>query len=1362
MRKYPIGAIVFLSWGLLASASLNLNDSLGVQVSASAKAISSGGALGQTEADLDFGKMPLFFVPNKGQLASQVTFYVQGQDKTLYFAAEGITLMLTKPADWKAGTDEFSRPASAISFGDRKMVNDAPGSEYWILKLDFVGARKTSPVGEGQTGTVVSYFKGKPEHWKTGLPTYSRLLYKDLWPGIDLIYSGTLDRLKYELIVRPGADPSRIRLAYRGAERVEVKDDGRLFVTTPLAGFFDDRPVAYQEVNRKKTDVSLAYQIYGTGGDSTENSFKKPTAEGQVLIYGFRVGEYDKEKPLVLDPAVLVYCGYIGGWGDESACSIAVDANGEAYVAGFTNSPEQSFPVKVGPGLANIDTDAFIAKVNDAGTELVYCGYVGGAGNDAARGVAVDGDGNAYVAGETFSTELSFPVKAGPDLTYNDWGSESYGDAFVAKVNSTGSDLVYCGYIGGVSSDKAAGIGVDGNGNAYVAGETSSREKSGNFPVKVGPDLSYNGGDVDAFIAKVKSAGTGLIFCGYIGGNNSDRAAAVAVDYAANAYITGHTDSTAASFPVAIGPDLTHSGNDDAFVAKVDSSGANLAYCGYVGGFESDEGKGIAVDGNGSAYLTGSTASPETTFPVVVGPDLTHNGTGFYDAFVAKVSPSGSGLLYCGYIGGSADDHGQAIAVDIAGNAYVAGTTWSTEASLPVSGGPDLSFNGTYDAFVAKVNPDGTGLPFCGYIGGFQADSAASIAVDSSGNAHIAGETASPEMTFPVNGGPDLSFNGWPYDAFVAKVCHSNKAMISGNVTANGSVLQGVVMSGLPGNPQTDSRGVYAAQVDSGWWGKVTPTRTGFAFSPPSRSYSNVTYDQTNQDYAASRLKISVSGHVKAGGAGIPGVAVTFSNGGGMATTDAQGYYSMTADYGWSGIATPSKTGYTFSPPSRSYSDVTSDRTDQDYAATLIMLSVSGYAKTSGAAGVQAVTISFSNGGGTATTDANGYYVQFVTYAWSGTATPSKAGFSFLPATRNYSNIISNQTNQDYAASLISSRLDLLGTWDGQGVYFRNSETGDWIKLASPAESVAAGDLDGDGKDDLIGVWAGQSGVWIRYSKNGAWSNVSPAARHISAGDMNGGGRKDLLGTWDGQGVFYRDSITSLWHKLATPAELISAGDLDSDSIDDLIGVWPAQDGAWVRHSKTEDWTRLAPIAVDIASGDMNGDGRDDFLGTWSGQGVFYRDSQSGVWVKMATPAEQVAAGDLDGDGIEDLIGLWSGQDGIWVKYSKTAAWSRLASSAQDIGVGLMRGVLLEGPSGQARLWPDANEGPGGRKFAWVESSNLEPRTQISPTGKPGPGEPGFSFVQQENLVPKESRDEGKSGARLSSASLLKNRNKRG
>ncbi|MEW6743348.1 MAG: SBBP repeat-containing protein [Planctomycetota bacterium] len=672
--------------------------------------------------DTAFGKLPLYFIENRGQLDERVAYYVKGSDKVLYFTREGVTFSLQ-------GEDE-----------------------RWTVNLEFVGANAdVVPRGADKQEAIFSYFKGKPEDWKTGCPTYAKVVYEDLWPGIDLVYSGTVDRLKYEFVVEPGADPARIRLEYQGATRVTVTEAGTLEIATPVARFEDARPCAYQMSAGVRSDVEVTFARRDAAGES-------------AFGFGFSLGDFDPALPLAIDPEMLIYCGYIGGVGGEWGWGIAVDGAGAAYVMGATRSTQSSFPVTVGPDLTynGESYDAFVAKLKPQGTGLVYCGYIGGAMSEWGYGIAVDAAGAAYVTGSTYSDQSSFPVKVGPDLTYN--GGDY--DAFVAKVTSDGTDLAYCGYVGGLRRDEGFGIAVDSAGAAYVTGSTDSPH--GSFPVTVGPDLTYNGGG-DAFVAKVTSQGTGLLYCGYVGGASYESGCGIAVDATGAAYVSGHTFSDESSFPVTVGPDLTSNGGRDAFVAKVATGGTSLVYCGYVGGADDDVSFGIGVDAATAAYLAGYTFSDQSSFPVTVGPDLTFNG-GYTDAFVAKITSNGARLGYCGYVGGAQADSSYSIAVDASGAAYVTGYTRSDESSFPVWVGPDLTSNGELDTFVAKITNDGTGLPYCGYIGGASEDWCYGIAVDAAGAAYVTGKTSSYESSFPVTVGPDLTYNGGEEDAFVAKV----------------------------------------------------------------------------------------------------------------------------------------------------------------------------------------------------------------------------------------------------------------------------------------------------------------------------------------------------------------------------------------------------------------------------------------------------------------------------------------------------------------------------------------------------------------------------------------------------------------
>ena len=722
-------------------------------------------AAGKVTREASYGALPLLFIPNEGQYDPRVAYAVQGRDKSIFFTNEGLTFVLSEPAD---------SPPAGKPRALRDLAPHEPGppmpQQRWTVKLDFVDANPGArPESLEQAGTVISYFKGQPAEWRTGLQASRKIIYRDLWPGIDLIYSGTVHRLKYDFIVHPGADPARIRLACRGADGVAVTPSGQLELTTPLGTLRDEMPKAWQERDGKRENVAVAYALNGPVGVQVaalaSDQGGAVTLSGvdsnqKQQVYGFTVGDFDHARTLILDPEILVYCGFLGGSGDDYGSAIAINSAGNAYVTGSTTSTGAPFPVKAG----SLDEshnggpwDAFVAKVKADGTDLVYCSFLGGSGNDYGNGIAVDNDGNAYITGGTASVDL--PVTSGSlDESYN--GNV---DGFVAKVKADGTVLEYCGFLGGSGDDYGYSIALDAADNAYLTGGTISA----NFPTTPGFFGSSHNGNTDAFVAKINPTGSALIYSGFLGGSAEENGFGIAVGSDGSAYVTGYTNSTADTFPETVGPYLTHHGDSDAFVAKVKVDGTVLEYCGFLGGSGEDGGNAITVDSTGSAYVTGFTSSTQTTFPAIIGPDLVQNGG--TDAFVAKVMPDGTGLDYCGFLGGSGADSGYSIVVDNTGSAYVAGYTNSTQATFPVLVGPDLSQNGDADAFVAKVRAGGMRLDSSGFLGGSGEDIGWGLAVDKKGDVYVVGGTQSTTPSFPARVGPFLIQNGGR-DVFIAKL----------------------------------------------------------------------------------------------------------------------------------------------------------------------------------------------------------------------------------------------------------------------------------------------------------------------------------------------------------------------------------------------------------------------------------------------------------------------------------------------------------------------------------------------------------------------------------------------------------------
>jgi hypothetical protein len=702
------------------------------------------------------GSLPIYFIKNQGQLDEDVAYYVKGSDKDLYFTADGITIVLKSQEG-----DEVKR---------------------WAVKLEFIDAnRAVKPEGQEQQRAVFSYFKGKPEDWQTGIPTYSKLVYEDIWPGIDLVYSGTVNKLKYSFMVEPGADPDQIRLAYQGVTDVLVNEQGELVVTTPCGEFKDAKPCAYQDIDGERHDVAMEYSLEDVDSLSRRS-------------FSFQVDPYNKNEPLILDPAVILYCGYIGGLGAEWWGAIDVDEYGNVYITGSTTSDENTFPVKAGPYLNfNGEEDCFVAKLNTSGTFFEYCGYIGGLNNDSGLGIKIDNCHNVYVLGMTSSSESeAFPVKEGPDITYN---GGTY-DSFVVKIDNTGTDIIFCGYIGGDKSecDLGGDIDIDDMGNMYITGITYSDENS--FPVVGNLDKTFNG-YFDCFVAKIISTGKYLQYCGYIGGILEDASSSIVVDDNYNVYLGGMTFSDQSTFPVKKGPDLTFNGIEDAFIAKIDNSGNNLIFCGYIGGSDLDVCSGIDVDQFSNIYITGKTKSDELTFPCKRGPDLTFNGVS--DVFLAKIISTGDIIEYCGYLGGDKWEYTTDIFVDSESNVYLTGTTRSDENSFPVKVGPELTYDGDGDAIIAKIDSN-IDIIFCGYIGGMDNDYGKSISIDKLGNCYIYGQTYSDESTFPVQIGPDLTHNSvhlmWP-DAFITKVIQAGLYADKYTLTEGGDTINFDLGSGF-------------------------------------------------------------------------------------------------------------------------------------------------------------------------------------------------------------------------------------------------------------------------------------------------------------------------------------------------------------------------------------------------------------------------------------------------------------------------------------------------------------------------------------------------------------------------------------
>jgi hypothetical protein len=582
------------------------------------------------------------------------------------------------------------------------------------------------------------------------VPNYARVKYANVYPGVDLVYYGNQRQLEYDFVVQPGADPRRIRLALPSAanlrDKPAVRSDrnGDLVVSTSGGEVRFHKPVVYQP---------------GTGDGALSRVARVWTADsrfvdGRYLLSGnrisFEVANYDKTRPLVIDPT-LAYSTYLGGSGGDQAVGIAVDTTGNAYVTGVTFSSD--FPATPGAFQThNRGDDGFVSKLNATGSALAYSTYVGGSGEDQGIGIAVDSSGSAYVTGQTFSSD--FPITQGAFQTIFGGGISN---AFVSKLNAAGSALLYSTYLGGSLLDYPSGIAVDISGNAYVAGLTESDD----FPTTPGAFQTTFAGprsNEDAFITKIDTTGSALVYSTYLGGNNLDEAHGIALDVLGNAYVTGRTVSS--DFPITPSAfQTTFSGHGEAFVSKLNPTGSTLLYSSYLGGMggsSGEEGGSVAVDGSGNCYVTGGTGS--SNFPVTPGAFQT-TLRGPFNAFVSKFNAVGSALLYSTYLGGSGDhdqgDYGLGLALDASGGVFVTGLTSSSDFPT-TSGAFQTTYGGNFDAFFSKLNTAGSALQYSTYLGGSEPEDAdilasGSIAVDVSGNVYVTGGTDS--SNFPITPG---------------------------------------------------------------------------------------------------------------------------------------------------------------------------------------------------------------------------------------------------------------------------------------------------------------------------------------------------------------------------------------------------------------------------------------------------------------------------------------------------------------------------------------------------------------------------------------------------------------------------------
>ena len=679
-----------------------------------------------------YGKLPLTFVENRGQFDKQVRFCARSPKTTVYFCTNEVVFhFVEKPKGIKS--------PHALETSETNSAQAEEKYKELVLRVSFSDTNPNVLIeGLDKLPVKVNVFRGSDQSkWLKDIPTYKKIIYHNLWEGIDLVYYGMPEYgMKYDLIVHPGADPTKAKLKYAGHDKLSVNSEGELIVNTAFVQIVEKKPYVYQQIKGNNEEVKGTFSVSND-------------------IVTLNLEDYDTNYPLIIDPG-LAYSTFLGGTSYDSGYFISTDSSGCAYVTGVTYLT--GFPTTVGAydTSSNGEWDIFITKLNASGTGLVYSTFLGGASDDYGHGVDVDSSGSVYVTGYTESSD--FPATTGAyDTLYN-----GTGDVFVTKLNASGTGLVYSTFLGGASDDYGHGVDVDSSGSAYVTGYTESSD----FPATIHAfDTSYNG-FMDVFVTKLNSTGTGLVYSTFLGGTSYEYGYGISIDSSGCAYITGGTGSS--DFPATAGAyDTSCNGNQDVFVTKLNSTGTGLVYSTFLGGISDDVGFSVSVDSSGCAYVTGLTESSD--FPATAGAyDTSCNSIfSFLDAFVTKLNATGTGLVYSTFLGGIDNDYSHGISIDSSGCAYITGETESSDFPATTDA-YDTLYNGMVDVFMTKLNASGTALVYSTFLGGISDDVGLSVSVDSSGRAYITGETESSD--FPATTDAyDTSQNG-NHDVFMTKI----------------------------------------------------------------------------------------------------------------------------------------------------------------------------------------------------------------------------------------------------------------------------------------------------------------------------------------------------------------------------------------------------------------------------------------------------------------------------------------------------------------------------------------------------------------------------------------------------------------
>jgi hypothetical protein len=707
--------------------------------------------------------LPLWFEPNVGQADPAYRFVTQTRGTVHWLDADRVVVWLAPSRPARSEQLSRTEPPSL-----QPVADPVRGQSLRFRWLDADPRARAVPLQP--LPARVNYLVGsEPGQWRRNVPLYRAVRFEGVWPGVDVVHWASDRLLEVNYLLAPGARVDPIAFVIEGAEGVQLDGSGDLVITMNGTEFRLDRPRAFQETGAGRVEIPCAFIL----------------ESGATPRVRFRVGPYDHNRPLLIDP-VFRHSGYWGGSGNEIVWAVATDAEGNGYLAGETTSATWwtaagGFQTNYAGGTA-VGGDAFVAKISADGTRLIYLTYLGGVSHDAAMAVQVDASGAVYLTGFTAST--NFPtrnafrsVMAGPvDPAL---GAPPL-DAFVAKLSPAGDDLEYSTYFGGDGIDEGIALAVDGSGRAVITGFTDSTNLPLARPVQGEP-----AGGRDAFVARFSADGSLLLFSTYLGGTNADHGTGVAVDPLGRVWIAGVTQST--NFPTVqpIQPrinDPTGGATNvntlpDAFVVRF-SPMDELEFATFLGGRFTDAAARIVTDATGNAYVAGTTESSD--FPVtttnLAGAVWTNRGLG--DWFVTKIPAQGStGWVYSVVFGGTARDEAWDLAVDGEGRVHAIGVVASTNAPvINVPEGGRATSGGGWDAFLAGLDPAGQRLEYAFYYGGTGHDYGYAVAVDPAGHLWIGGRTSSTNLW--TRGSLQPAFAGGPGDGFYARLLQPPRLQI--------------------------------------------------------------------------------------------------------------------------------------------------------------------------------------------------------------------------------------------------------------------------------------------------------------------------------------------------------------------------------------------------------------------------------------------------------------------------------------------------------------------------------------------------------------------------------------------------------